>query len=210
MQGKPNTATTITRQRLPVAVSAISFFFSWIQPLSNHTREGFSYPSYETTPRFFRDKPTPPRLISPIFFDRVRSSFFRGEEATRIQFVAEGGNGSGIGCGRVLFVYYSPLPPRRYEQHVQRRCGRRTWWFWLVGRGVVQVEGEARVAEPWLRITRRRAFPRRLLPPRELYDSPASYFTTFILHTAAASSSSSVVPDFSSLPSKRLFYRGQK
>lgn len=35
-------------------------------------------------------------------------------------------------------------------------------------------------------------------PPRELYDSPASYFTTFILHTAA---------DFSSLP-PRLFRRG--
>lgn len=92
--------------------------------------------------------------------------------------MAEGGNGSGIGCGRVLFVYYSPLPPRRYEQHVQRRCGRRTWWFfWLVGRGVVQVEGEARVAEPWLRITRRRAFRRRLPPSSRIIR-----FTCFLFY----------------------------
>lgn len=107
-------------------------------------------------------------------------------------FAREGGNedtipGWGGGtdeksdvAARVLFVYYwetRPPPPRqrgRYEQHVQRRCGRRTWWFvrcWLVGAG----GGGGPCRRTRLRITRR-AFR---LPPSA--SSPPANYTIHLL-----------------------------
>lgn len=79
MQGKPNTATTITATTPGRGVSDFFFFFSWIQPLSNHTREGFSYPSYETTPRFFSSfLPRQTNSPSPIYSIAFDLLFFEG------------------------------------------------------------------------------------------------------------------------------------
>lgn len=84
-----------------------------------------------------------------------------------------------------------PPPPSTggYEQHV---C------YAVVVRGGWCRGGGGKGQEPCRR-TRPRITRRISLPPRELYDSPASYFTTFILHTARLFFAS-LLP---------LFYRGR-